>query len=795
MELRVAFRNVLRRPAVFTAIAVAIALAIAINAALFSVVDGLLLRPLPFQQPDRIVTVNFPRSGNRLSEIAYLPEFADRRRALREAVDASPLIAASAQAGSAAFFSPIAAQDAGLQAHGVDSHFFRLLGLAPIVGADFTAEDERSPAAASRDSHLPLPLIISHEVWRRLYGASPDVLGVKELAGRPVRIVGVMGRGVKFPDETNVWAPVAATRDRPPAYVRLLPRATIEQLRGAFPDLQFTPLREAIRPGAARTLLVVFAAAGLLLLITWIQVAALMFSAAVERLPEIGVRLALGAGRIRLIRQFALESAFVVGAAFVIAWMATPPLTAIMIGVLPTELYRGQYLEPDFRTFLFGCVVSIVGVGLLSTFPIGVIRRVTPHGLLSGRMTATPIRINRLRRVLLVSQVTLTAALLYLSGLATHSYMRAVTFDYGFDADHVLVFTPPPWARVIASNEQQRALFAERNRKVAESIESLRTVPGVIGATSFVAAPLGVGITPQETAIVSYGGRPLLDVRARHNTVGADFVRTLGARIIAGESFDHGEHAGQHNVAIVNETLARRLSPAIAVIGDQLIPSVIGREVRTPFFRGRIIGIIKDLVDSAPAIPPNPQLFTPATPTSAAAIIVVRVGSSTDAALPAVHVALQRIWGDFSPRQFSLLTDEMRRVLTPYRAQSLLLGLIATLCLPVAAVGLAGALTYFVQVRNREMAIRIALGAHPVKVGRAVVRHALATVCIGLGLGIAAGIAAGSLMAHRLFHVRSADAVTIGGVSVALLVLCWLAAVLPARQAARIEPVVALRHS
>ena len=479
MDLRLAFRSVRRRTAVSSAVVGAVALAVAITTALFSVLDGLLFRPLPFHDPDRLVAVDYRLVDGRLPELVYVRELASRREALREAVERSPLIAGAAQAGFATFFDPDEARDLAIEVHGVDARLLPLLGLSPQLGVGFSVDDERSPAALSRMARDPLPVIIGFDLWRRLYGADPGVLGVRELAGRSVRIVGVMAAGVKFPGETNVWAPVPSTRARPPTYVRLAPEATIEQLASIFPELQFTPLREAMHVGESRALPMLFGAAGLLLIVTWVQVAALMFSGSLGQIHEVGVRLALGARRAHLVRQRAIESALLAAAAFTIAWLAVRPLTAFVVNVLPAELRHGQYLSPDLRAFAFGCAISLLGFFLLTLAPLGAVGRVSPLGLLNRRVADARFRVERWRFAVLVGQMTLTGLLLYLSGLAVHSFVQASSFDYGFDAENVLIFTPPPWAGLNATNEQLVAGFAEHNRKGRESVEVLQNIPGV----------------------------------------------------------------------------------------------------------------------------------------------------------------------------------------------------------------------------------------------------------------------------------------------------------------------------
>jgi predicted permease len=797
MELRLIWRRLRRRPVVPSAIVIAVALAVVVTSALFSVLDGLLFRPLPFQDPEALIAVEYRPLGGGPPD---LPDLASNRDTLRESVAHSPLVATASQAGRATFFVRDEARDLGLEVAGVDAEFFPLLGLPPALGVTFSVDDERSPAVLSRESRVPLPVIIGHDLWWRLYGADPGVLGVRELAGRSVRIIGVMGPGVKLPGETNVWAPVASTRASPPAYIRLAPGATLDKLVGAFPDLRFKTLREAVHPGEARALPVLFGAAVILLVVTWVQVAALMFSGSLSQLHEVGVHLALGAGRVRVVRQFAIESALIASVAFGLAWLAVRPTTAFIVSLLPSELRRGQYLSPDPRTLMFACAISLLGFIVLTVGGFRVAGRVAPLALLNGRFTETSFGVERLRHALLLGQVTLTALLLYVAGLAVHSFVQAATFDYGFDAEHVLVFTPPPWARLNATSDQLFADFAEHQRKIQSSVEVLKGVRDVVDAATFYAAPFGVGIQRPDVSgpppIKRFDGFSRSDVRARANAVGVTFVRAFGATIIEGQSFDDPEYAGRDDVAVVNETLARRLSPPIGMLNEQVAPSVIGREIQAPDLRvgTRIIGVIKDFVDTTPETPSDPQYFRPDLRSSAAFAVAIRVSPSVEGALPAIRTALERIWGPFRPRQLSFMRDELRIVLVPYRGQSILLGLIACCCLPIAAVGLMGALTYSVSVRTREIAIRIAVGADPAAVRRAVVRRALTTVGMGILVGTALGATTGSFIAHQLFQVHPMDLSAMIGVAGGLIGLAWLASVVPARLASRVDPAAVLRQ-
>jgi predicted permease len=790
MGLRLALRRLRRQAGLSGAIVVSLAAAVAVTSALFSVIDGLLFRPLPFKDPDRLVAIAYPRTEGR--QVAIQLGFADRGDRLRDQLEHSSLIEGAAQAGFHTFFTRDAARDLGLNVTGVDSRFFDLLGLTPAVGVGFSSEDERSPATQSLEVDQPLPIVISDALSRRLYGGAFDSLGPRDLAGRKVRVVGVMGPGVKFPGETNVWAPVPTVRNRPPSYARLRHEANVEQVANAFPELEVKTLRDATRVGDARALLILFAAALALSLVAWVQAAALKLFGVMGQVQEMRVRVALGAARARVCREFAWQDALIVGCAFILAWAAIAPLTRAIAAQLPDELQHGQYLAVDLRTLLFSFAASLLGVLLLTALPLAMVRQASAGHALSERYAGAR-RGERLRYALLVVQMTLTAMLLYLSGLAAHSFAQAATYDFGFDAQGVLVFTPPPWARVNTTPTQARSDFTERNRKVAASIEALQGLQGVVSTAGFFSAPLSIGLTRDETVpITSFDGIPLVRVSARSNSVGADFVRTLGAKVLAGHSFQDMPRSNQEDVTVINESLARRLVPDFGEEGPELWPTVVGHRIVTPYFQGRVIGVIKDLVQTAPAVPTVPEFFQ-RTQSSAASVIAIRVQGGEDDTTAIVTAALHGIWGQFSPRQLRWMREELDRVLVPYRAQSVLLTLIAALCLPIAGMGLVGALAYSVRLRTREIAIRLAIGANPLTVRRAVVRRALVTATIGIALGTALGAVAGRAIAHQLFQVSPTDPSTVLGVTLTLLVLGWFGAIIPARYATRIDPATELR--
>jgi putative ABC transport system permease protein len=766
-----------------------VGLAIALNSALFSVMDGVLFRPLPLERPAELVAIDYRLQDGVVPPVAYLPELLERRLAIRDGLRGH--LAASAQAGYAWVFHRATLAEMGGEATGVDSGFFGVIGLRPVLGRDFTSEDERAAEAASQGQDVPLPVIVGAALWERLEAGADPHGGVRELAGRTVRIVGVMGPGVKFPGETNIWFAVRADRPRPPAYGRLKPGGTVQQLAARYPDLEIRPLREAVRPGETRAIVLLSGAAGLLLLVAWVQVGGLVFSITLTRMQEIGVRFALGASRWRVLRAFILDNALLTGLAMVLAAVLLRPVAVVLVGMLPPELSRGQYLSPDLRTLGFLGAASFAGVLLLSFLQWELLRCAAPLQLLRGDVPGGSRVSPRLRQAVVATQITVTAFLLYLAGLTTHSLMRATTLEYGFDTQHVLVFAPPAVGGP-ASGDDLRARTATRDRLLDDSVAALRDLRGIRAVERVTRLPFQPDRHPSE--VLALGGRPLgAPIAYRRTGAGPRFVQALGQQLIAGADFDHPDYRGVNDVAIINETLARRLAPGFVLGGIEVRPSLLEREIDvTGRERYRIVGIVRDTVQHTPAEPPEPELFYPMT---TGGFIAIRTAPPVDLALPAVHVALEGVWGHVSPGQLGFLRDGLERALLPHRAQSLLLSLIALLCLPLAAVGLAGALLHFVRDRTRDTAIRIALGAEPAAVRCAVVRHALAPVVVGVAAGTAGGMLAARIVAHQLVQVQPVDPWTIGAVTLALLAVALGAAAVPARQAAATDPAVALRDA
>jgi ABC-type antimicrobial peptide transport system permease subunit len=317
----------------------------------------------------------------------------------------------------------------------------------------------------------------------------------------------------------------------------------------------------------------------------------------------------------------------------------------------------------------------------------------------------------------------------------------------------------------------------------------------VTAAGTFGAAPFADQVTVARGAmsseprtfqdVVALDGRPIDPMRVRVESVDWDFIRTLGATLDTGRSFDRQDDRA---TVIVSETMARQIQ-------SPLLGTALGRTIRIGNASLRVVGVVKDLVDTRPDVAPEPQIFTLRAEGLAGGVLIVRVKPSMEAALPVVRGILERRWGRLSPTRVHPMIDDLDEVLTPWRARSVVLNMIAAFCLPLAIIGVAGALTYAVRARTREHAIRLALGADPARVRRGVMRQAMTLVAAGLGIGIFGGMAAGRVMASVLFDVHALDPLTVVAVVAGVGVLAWLAAIGPARRASGVAPAEALRET
>lgn len=783
--LRVGLKSVTRRPALALAIVVPMALATAVSTALFSIADGLYFRPLPLKNVESTVTVTLPAWGSRRTNLDKTLNAQGARIGLQEAFTQSPLFSLTLSSTPFGSFKTDIIRETGLKVAAVDMRFFEYFGLSPALGRLFSEDDQAARASITSSLDGVLPVILSDGYWRREFGANPAVVGqVATTAGRRVSIVGVMAPGVKFPGRTDIWTlPPVRSVDQISGFAQLAPGATVEQARAAFPSLDFAPLRESQRPSGAGTVVFIFGTALSLLLLAWVQIGGLVLTSASDRLHEIAVRMSLGAGHARILGQFAAESLWLVAIALALSWLVTPGLANLLIGLLPDSITAAQYLQPDNRALLFAGVVTGVGFVLLTLTPLSFIRRVAPMHSMQGRFLES-ISPAQVRRGLLVAQMACTALLLYVAALSAFSYLNVLRFDYGFDAENVVLIEPPIRIDGMTGPESTPVFLAHEGR-VAATAERLRNVAGVRIATVITDSPLRDRYSNLRSNVQQVDGWPIDHVRARIFAAGPDIVDALGATLIRGKGLDQPEYRGRNDVVLVNETLARKVSPIVPVLG---------RRIRGDWLDATIVGVIKDLVDSTPERPAEPLFIQPTEVRSSVAHqILVRTALPAQVLIPTLRKMVEEDFGPMRSTQLYLLADDVEKTVGPWRGRAAVLSLVAMLGLPLAIAGIASGLFFLVRTRTRELGIRLALGATPEQARAFVLAYARRIVAIGGVVGVAAGMLAGRGMAGQLFGVGAVSVATTIAVAGVVGAMAWIAAYIPARRASRVDPAIVLR--
>jgi predicted permease len=773
-ELRLALRSLWRQPLLATALIVTVGLAVATNTALFSIFDGLLFRPLPYANVDRIVHVEIPTAVRR-----NLPR-ADFDR-LAELLQTTPLLEERAAARPSGLLEEGAAEVEALKLRPVHvtAGWYQLLGIRPIVGQlpDGTAESSQG-------------VLISEDLWRTRYGADLELLGTPlDIPGltfrrRPI-LRGVLPKDVAVPDGANLWFSSSDLRNF--NFARMAEGVTVAQVRSALRGVVVTPFREYVRPDGAYALGILLGATGLLMLVAWIQIAALLFARAVSRASEIGVRLALGASRDRVVRQFAAEGALIVAAALGLAWMLVPALTSGIVRLLPEVMTRGQILQPDLRALVFSAALSVAGLILLSVAPLGIIRRSSPVNLLRGSFLGTErAGATRTRTAMLVTQLALTAVLLYMSGLTVRSFERIKQADLGFTPARVVAIRLPPVTVSGSTTEQRRAHLQRQVTQTEETYAAIRALP-------HVEAVAGGRLPFYESALYRVHPAPVKvagETEARFNAsvwhMTPGYLKVLGIQVIAGrppEEQDLG--AGYSANVVVNNSFARQLAERRRVIGQQL-------EVNN--YNLRVAAVVEDFATTRPDRPIEPQVFLVGSRPQMFILAKVRPDAGEAEAGAAIASVFGRIWPENPDRELLELRTLTDRAVADYRARATLLTLIGVMCLPLAIAGIAGTVSYATKQRTREIGIRMALGAEPRDIRQSFTRAGLAAVTAGALAGVGGGILMGRAMSSYLFDVRAADPVVMIASVALVMTVGWISAYVPSLRAARIAPADALRE-
>jgi len=812
-DLRYGARMLLKNPG-FTLVAVTtLSLGIGANSAIFSVVNSVLLRELPYREPRRLVMVwsDRPQLQARTGmtegpvSAADFTDWRDQNQSFEQIAALHSQSLNITGAGEPKFVGGVRAS----------ASLFALLGVEARHGRVFLPEEDR--AGANR------VVILSDRLWVRGFGADPKIIGQTiSLNNEPYTVVGVMPpdfqfprkadlpAGFQFPREVDLYTPLALTpeqrNNRGRHYLsviaRLKPQTGFEQARAEmegiaerlkqqYPNtnrdkgVRLVAFHQQVVGKARPALLALLGAVGFVLLIACANIANLLLARGAARQKELAIRAALGAGRLRVIRQLLTESLLLAASAGALALLLAVWGVDLLRAIIPNNLPRADEIGVDVRVFGFTLVVSL-GAGILfGLIPaLQASRTDLNETLKEGGRSSGGGGHNRFRGLLVISEIALALLLLVGAGLLARSFVRLMSVDPGLDPRNVLTmdimlprgkYQPP----------QQAAFFQQL-------LERLRALPGVQSAGAVYPLPLSGA---EEGMGFGIEGRPPATPGERRNAgprwVSPDYFKALKIQLLKGRVFTESDGAEAPLVLVINEAMARQYWPNEDPIGGRVAFNGLGNQ---PIWR-EIVGVVKDVRHTALDTESKPQMYFPFTQfPSPFMTLVARTDGDPLSLVAAARSQVQAIDRDQPISNIHTMEELLAKSVSQRRFNLLLLAIFAGVALLLAVVGIYGVMSYSVEQRTHEIGVRMALGGGAADVLRLLLGQGMKLVAIGVAIGLAAAFGLTRLISALLFDVRATDPVTFVTLALLLTVVALLACYIPARRATKVDPIVALRR-
>jgi predicted permease len=829
LNLKFALRTLFKTPFVTIVAIVSLALGIGANAAIFSLFNQMLLRPLPVPEPDRLVNLAAPgpkpgstscgQAGGCDSVFSY-----SMFRDLEKVQTVFTALAAHVNFGANLSARGQTQNGEGLL---VSGGYFQALGVKPAIGRLLGPEDDRTIGEA----HV---VVLSHAYWQSRFGLDPGVLNQPIIVnGQTMTIVGVAERG--FDGTTlglkpRVFAPITMRGFSQPfkgfdnrrsywayMFARLKPGVSIDQAKVSLGSQYHTIVNDVevllqkgmspqtlerfkakpllieegsrgqsdVRSDAKAPLLLLFGVTAFVLIIACANIANLLLARSASRAAEMAVRLSIGAGRGQLIRQLLGESCLLAlfggaGGLLVAQWTLN-----LMASLLPSEAIEMIDFRIDGRMMVFAAVLAL-GTGLLfglfpavhSTRPDLVSALKGQAGQPSGARAAS-----RFRTSLATTQIALSMALLVSAGLFARSLFNISRVQLGLKADNVVMFSISP---------ELNGYTPERSRQFYERVEDeLSGLPGVTGVTSATVPLMGGSNWGRSVAVEGFNAGPDTNMDSRFNVIGPAYFQTLGMPLIAGREFTRADTMGTPKVVIVNEAFAKKFN-----LGHDAVGKHIGDDGETGKLTMEIVGLVQNAKYSDVKKEIPPQFFRPSRQDERAGFITfyARVSTDPDQFLANIPKAIARLDANLPVENLKTLPNQIRENVVLDRFISVLSTAFASLATLLAAIGLYGVLAYTVTQRTREIGLRMALGADAGRVRRMVMRQVGAMTVIGGTIGLGAAIGLGQLAQSLLFELKGSDPIVLTAAAAALTLVSLVAGFIPAHRASQVDPMTALRY-
>jgi predicted permease len=804
-DVRYSLRMIAKAPGFSAIVVLTLALGLGANTAIFSLVNAVLLAPLPFHHPDRLVMVwsknvskgykTSPTSGGDFAEWKSQNSVFDGMAASSDTL----------------YTLTGAGEPQVVVGYQFSADYFRLLGTRPELGRTFLDEEDRAGG--------PDVVVLGDAIWKGTFHADPSISGKSIiLTGKPFIVVGVMPPSFRYPSLVELWTPLGLPASSLANYddtslrvlARLKPGVTLKQAQSQMDAIQqriaqehpqtdggsgvtLIPLREQIAGDVRMPLLILLGAVGFVLLITCANIASLMLARAAARRKEIAIRTALGASRARLIRQFLTESLLLSLAGGALGLLFANGATSFLMAIFSNNIANLSIpqvtsIPTDARVFGFTLLAALLTGALFGLAPVlGFKAATSGEGLKeTSRGTTASLAERRFRGFLVISEFALALVLLIGAGLLITSFRNLLRGNLGFDADRLLAVQ-----LFLSTADYPSEKPARRLEFVNDALERIRQLPGVdsVGVAGFM--PLS-GFWGEADFTVR--GRPApvsgQKLNAKSDLVTPDYFRAMGISVLQGRAFTAQDRAGAPQVVIVNETLARQEFGGLNPIGQQLD---FGDSNKPDWWE--VVGVVSDIHDFGLEEQVRPNVFRPFAQIPFPGVaFVVRTSGRPSNLTSAVKEAIWSVRKDQPIYKIIGLDQLANESLGLRRVSSVLLGAFSALALLLAGLGIYGVTAFSVAQRTHEIGVRMALGAQPDGVLKMVMSYGMKIVIVGLGIGLVGALALTRELASLLYGVKPTDVTTFIFTSLLLAFIALVACYVPARRAMRVDPMAALRY-